>query len=34
MTDLSLPAFWKQLRTDGSILDPPNDATSPNWRGN
>lgn len=33
MEVLSFPAFSKQLRTDGSILEPPKAATSPSWRG-
>lgn len=24
---------WKQLRTEGSMLEPPKEATSPSWRG-
>lgn len=33
ITFLFFPAFSKQLRTEGSMLEPPNDATSPNCRG-
>lgn len=34
ITVLSFPAFAKQLLTDGSILDPPKAAISPNCLGN
>lgn len=33
MEVLSFPAFSKQLRTEGSIFEPPKAATSPSWRG-